>query len=155
MVASNKASEGECHGARARQKVGARHARLRLRVAALPPPEAALLTRPARRGHLEGSGRRAPAKFNPAPLRGRNDALVAVRPVLSMVSRFDELLELSPTERAEVASFASLGANGRLLGDAAFLAFAERKLGRKLSRRKPGPKPRSERRDPRLCIMSS
>jgi putative transposase len=78
----------------------------------------------------------------PAHLRGRNDALVGVRPVLSIVSRFAELLDMSAGERAALASFESLAANGRPLGDAAFLAFAEKRLGRSLRKGKPGPKPR-------------
>lgn len=77
----------------------------------------------------------------PAHLKGRNDALVAVRPVLSIVSRFAELLDLSAAERAALAGFESLASNGRPLGDEAFLAFAEMKLGRALRKGKPGPKP--------------
>jgi hypothetical protein len=79
----------------------------------------------------------------PAHLRGRNDALVAVRPVLSVVSRFAELLDMSAAERTALAGFESLVANSRPLGDAAFLAFAEEKLGRSLGKGKPKPKPRS------------
>jgi hypothetical protein len=56
------ASKVECHGARPRQKVGARHARLRRASCAWlrsRRQEAALLTRPARRSLLRVSGRRA------------------------------------------------------------------------------------------------
>jgi REP-associated tyrosine transposase len=78
-----------------------------------------------------------------AHLRRRDDALVDVRPVLAIAQRFGDLLELSPGERAELNGFESLGANGRPLGDEAFLASAERKLGRSLRKAKPGPKPRA------------
>ena len=81
-----------------------------------------------------------------ALLRGRDDALVAVRPLLAIAPRFGKLLEMSPGEKAELAGFESLGGNGRPLGDAAFLAAAEQKLGRSLRRRKPGPKPQAARR---------
>ena len=98
----------------------------------------------------------APAKLCAAPgewrwssvrahLRGRDDALVAAPPVLSLAPRFRALLQLSPAEQAELRRFDSLGANGRPLGDEAFLAAAELRLGRSLRRRKPGPKPRAAR----------
>ena len=80
-----------------------------------------------------------------AHLRGRNDALVTVRPVLALAQRFGELLEMSADEQRELAGFASLAPNGRPLGDAAFLAFAEQKLGRSLRKGKPGPKPKTKR----------
>jgi len=78
-----------------------------------------------------------------AHLKRRDDALVSVRPVLAIVRRFGDLLDMSPGERAELAGFESLAANGRPLGDEAFLAFAERKLGRSLRKGRPGPKPRA------------
>jgi putative transposase len=78
-----------------------------------------------------------------AHLRGQDDALVKVRPVLAIAPRFGALLETSLSEQAELAGFETLSANGRPLGGAAFLAFAEQKLGRKLRKGKPGPKPKS------------
>jgi putative transposase len=80
-----------------------------------------------------------------AHLRGRDDALVAVRPLLAIAPRFGELLEMSPSEKAELVGFESLGANGRPLGEAAFLAAAEHRLGRSLRKKRPGPKPRAAR----------
>ena len=74
-----------------------------------------------------------------ALLRGRDDALVAVRPLLAIAPRFGKLLEMSSREQAARAGFEGLG-------DAAFLAAAEQKLGRSLRRGKPGPKPRAARR---------
>jgi len=75
-----------------------------------------------------------------AHLEGRDDALVQVRPVLDIVPQFGELLDLSLDEQAVLAGFETLSANGRPLGDAAFLARAETALGRSVRRRKPGPK---------------
>jgi putative transposase len=80
-----------------------------------------------------------------AHLRRRDDALVEVRPLLAIAPRFGELLEMSRSEQAEIAGFESLSANGRPLGDAAFLAAAEQRLGRSLQKGKPGPKPRAAR----------
>jgi putative transposase len=81
-----------------------------------------------------------------AHLRRRDDALVEVRPLLAIAPRFGELLEMSPSEKAELVGFESLSGNGRPLGDAAFLAAAEQRLGRSLQKGKPGPKPRAARR---------
>jgi putative transposase len=77
-----------------------------------------------------------------AHLKGRDDALATVRPILALAPRFRDLLELSLTDEADLAGFDSLGAAGRPLGDAAFLAAAERRLGRSLAKRRPGPKPK-------------
>jgi len=78
-----------------------------------------------------------------AHLAGKNDALVTVRPVLAIARRFADLLDQLPGKR-DSAAFEPLAANGRPLGDEAFLAMAERKLGRTLRKGKPGPKPRVE-----------
>jgi hypothetical protein len=48
---------------------------------------------------------------------------------VAVARRFGDLPDMSRSEQAELDGFESLGANGRPLGDAAFLAFAERKLG--------------------------
>ena len=79
----------------------------------------------------------------PAHLEGRDDPLVKVRPVLDIAPRFADLLDISLDKQAELEAFETLSANGRPIGDPAFLASAERKLGRLLRRRKPGPKPKS------------
>jgi hypothetical protein len=68
----------------------------------------------------------APARLSAAPgawpwssvrahLRGRDDALVSVRPLLELAPNFAELLALSPDEQRELESFASRSANGRPL----------------------------------------
>lgn len=81
-----------------------------------------------------------------AHLAGRDDALVTVRPVLDLVPGFADLLSLSLSEQQELDGFENRSANGRPLGDAQFIASAERKLGRPLSRGKPGPKPQPKPR---------
>jgi hypothetical protein len=73
----------------------------------------------------------------------RDDALVKPRPVLAIVRRLGDLLDISPGEQAELAGFESPGAHGRPPGDAAFPAFAERNLGRSPRKGKPGPKPKA------------
>ena len=78
-----------------------------------------------------------------AHVRGRSDALVDVRPVLAIAPRFDELLQMSLTEQAELAGFETSSSNGRPLGDAAFVALLEQKLGRSLRKGRPGPKPKA------------
>jgi putative transposase len=77
-----------------------------------------------------------------AHLRGRDDALVSVRPLLELAPNFAELLALSLDEQQELESFANRSANGRPLGDPKFIALVERKLGRTVRRGKPGPKPK-------------
>jgi putative transposase len=76
-----------------------------------------------------------------AHLRGRDDALAGARAVLALAPNFRDLLRMSPSEQAELARFEGLGANGRPLGDEAFLTQIERRLGRVVRKRKPGPKP--------------
>ncbi|HXT07801.1 MAG TPA: transposase [Roseiarcus sp.] len=71
-----------------------------------------------------------------AHLRGRGDGLVDVSSVLAVAPRFADLIAAGaddppPTEIA----------NGRPLGDAAFMARAEALLGRSLTPRRPGRKP--------------
>ena len=66
-----------------------------------------------------------------------------VRPVLALAPRFAELLALSAAEQKALDGFASMSRNGRPLGTEAFIAMAERKLGRSLQPGKPGPKPQT------------
>jgi len=75
---------------------------------------------------------------------GRRSAVLAIAP------RFGDLLELSPAT-GELDGFESLGANGRPLGDEAFLAFAERKLGEACARESPDPS-RGQRPLNRNCV---
>ncbi len=80
----------------------------------------------------------------PAHLRRRDDALVQVQPVLNLAPRFADLLEMSLSEQQALDGFVSLSRNGRPIGAPAFIALAERKLGRSLQRQKPGPKPQTK-----------
>ena len=80
-----------------------------------------------------------------AHLTGRDDALVAVGPVLAIAPRFDEFLQTSLGEQADLARFEALSGAGRPVGDAAFIALVEQKTGRTLSKGKPGPKPQAAR----------
>jgi putative transposase len=73
-----------------------------------------------------------------AHLRGRDDGLVDVSEVLAVAPRFADLLATGGDE----PGFAAETANGRPLGDAAFVARAEALIGRSLARRRPGRKPR-------------
>jgi putative transposase len=71
--------------------------------------------------------------------RGKDDALVRVRPLLQLAPEWRRLL----TRVVREEDLKVLGAHehtGRPLGDEAFLAALEQNLGRTLRRQKPGPK---------------
>jgi putative transposase len=75
-----------------------------------------------------------------AHLRGEDDELVTVRPVLDRVERFADLI----ADEAEEPAFRLLRAaeaTGRPLGAADFVSDLERRLGRPIARRAPGRKP--------------
>jgi putative transposase len=74
-----------------------------------------------------------------AHLAGKNDALVDVAPGLARAPQFRELLDAG-MKRGEAEAFALAGANGRPMGDEAFLDQVEAKLGRSVRPRKRGPK---------------
>ena len=81
-----------------------------------------------------------------AHLKGKDDGLVTVRPVLDRVERFAELLH----PEADDPAFALLRAaesTGRPLANADFIADLERRLGRPIARRAPGRKPAMKRED--------
>jgi putative transposase len=74
-------------------------------------------------------------------LKGRDDGLVRVRPVLDRVARFADLLET----QADDPAFAALRRSeliGRPLGSESFTKRAEALLGRTLAPAKRGPKPK-------------
>jgi putative transposase len=96
------------------------------------------------RAELCASPREWPWSSVGAHLAARDDELVTARPALDIAPRFADLLEPSAEEWAALDAFEALAANGRPLGNEAFLALAERKLGRSLRRRKPGPKPKAQ-----------
>jgi putative transposase len=75
-----------------------------------------------------------------AHLRGRDDGLVRVGPVLDRVNDFSELIETDPDDRG-FASIRAAETTGRPLGTADFVTGLERRLGRRIARQKPGRKP--------------
>ena len=81
-----------------------------------------------------------------AHLAGRDDALVAVAPVLDHVAHFAELLDLSLAEQMALGGFETKSFNGRPLGEPAFIAMIEARLGRSLRKGKPGPRPGAVKR---------
>lgn len=75
-----------------------------------------------------------------AHLAGRDDGLVKVRPLLDRFGNWSAFLA-GGLDAAEHAAIQGAERTGRPLGSPAFLAGLERRLGRALARRKPGPKP--------------
>ncbi|HKJ89456.1 MAG TPA: transposase [Gammaproteobacteria bacterium] len=76
-----------------------------------------------------------------AHLTGRDDELVQVRPLLSLVPDWQRFLEEAVPE-AETRAFQTHERTGRPLGSEPFVEKLETLVGRSLKRRKPGPKPR-------------
>jgi putative transposase len=77
-------------------------------------------------------------------LTGRDDDLAKTAPLLAMVGDWRTLLSL-PADDDEIDTLRRHQRTGRPLGDDAFVDHLETILGRPLRRRKPGPKPRTER----------
>ena len=75
-----------------------------------------------------------------AHLRGKDDGLVAVGPVLQRVDSFADLIE-SDAEDPAFAAIRSAETTGRPLGTRDFVTDLERQLGRSIARRAPGRKP--------------
>ena len=76
--------------------------------------------------------------FHPLTLRGRDDDLVQVAPLLQMAPNWRRLLTSAIREGVE--SPPRHERTGRPLGDEDFLALLEQNLGRILRRQKPGSK---------------
>jgi putative transposase len=81
-----------------------------------------------------------------AHLAGRDDGLVAVRPVLDRAPHFADLLA-PEQEDGRTADLRKAEGIGRPLGSADFIAMLERRLGRTLAPRKRGRKPAKESRN--------
>jgi putative transposase len=79
-----------------------------------------------------------------AHLRGRDDTLVKVAPLLKEVPDWRGFLRRVLREE-EVNVLRSHERTGRPLGEEAFVAKLEKKLGRVLRRQKPGPKRKQQR----------
>jgi putative transposase len=94
------------------------------------------------RARLVAKARDWPHSSARAHLKGTDDGLVRVRPVLDRVARFADLLET----QADDPAFAALRRSeliGRPLGSAIFAQRAEALLGRTLAPAKRGPKPKT------------
>jgi putative transposase len=74
-----------------------------------------------------------------AHLRGRDDVLVRVAPLLALVRNWRELL-CSVVSEEELREYRAHERTGRPLGDEDFVRRLEQKLGRVLHRKKPGRK---------------
>jgi len=74
-----------------------------------------------------------------AHVRGRDDALVAVGPLLELAPNWRAFLA-RVTREEDIKLLRAHESTGRPLGDEEFLAALEQDLGRILRRQKPGPK---------------
>lgn len=79
-----------------------------------------------------------------AHLKGKDDGLVTVRPLLEMAGNWRRLLCSAVTEE-ELNAFRAHERTGRVLGDEDFQKRLEKNLGRILRRQKPGPKTDAKR----------
>ena len=80
-----------------------------------------------------------------AHLAGRDDELVSVAPLLELVGDWAAFLA-DGLDDSQAAALRRHERTGRPLGDAGFVASVERRLGRSLAKRKPGPKPKRSNR---------
>ena len=78
-----------------------------------------------------------------AHLKGEDDCLVRVAPLLEIAGNWRRLL-LSAVSDEQLKEFREHERTGRVLGDDDFQKRLEKKLGRVLRRQKPGPKKVSE-----------
>jgi putative transposase len=79
-----------------------------------------------------------------AHLKGRDDVLVKVAPLLAMAGDWKAFLRSAIPEE-ELRDLRQHGRTGRPLGSPTFLRRLERLAGRVLKRQKPGPKPKPRR----------
>ncbi len=77
-----------------------------------------------------------------AHLAGRDDELVRVGPLLARTADWRSYLAEGASEE-ERETFRAHESTGRPLGPPAFVVRLEKRLGRTLSRQKPGPKPKT------------
>lgn len=77
-----------------------------------------------------------------AHLNGRDDNLVRVAPLLQMIGNWREYLMQQPLEQ-EVKKILAHERNGKPLGDQEFIVKMGCILGRDLTTKRPGPKPKS------------
>src|SRR4051812_3942005 len=105
----------------------------------LNPVRAKLVTRA--RGRRWASAR--------AHLKGQGDGVGRAAPLLERISDWKGFLEEGLDSATREAIRAS-ERTGRPLGDKVFIRKLEKKLGRTLTRRKPGPKPVGQTDQPEL-----
>jgi putative transposase len=79
-----------------------------------------------------------------AHLKGSDDRLVKVRPLLAMIGDWKAFLKSAIAEE-ELRDLREHGRTGRPLGSSSFLDRLESLVGRVLKRQKPGPKPQSRK----------
>lgn len=80
-----------------------------------------------------------------AHLKGRDDSLVKVAPLLDLAPDWRNFIADNAPETDEETGKINLHVStGRPLGDAAFVAALENRLGRSLAKRKPGPKKKAQ-----------
>jgi putative transposase len=80
-----------------------------------------------------------------AHVRGQDDVLVKVAPLLSLYPDWPAFLKAAMSEN-ELTNLRGHERTGRPLGDDRFLRRLEKRLGRVLRRLKPGPKPAKRRK---------
>jgi putative transposase len=93
------------------------------------------------RARLVEHPRQWPWSSAKAHLKGRNDGLVSVAPLLAMVGDWKVFLRSAIPEE-ELRDLREHGRAGRPLGCPAFVARLENVVGRVLKPQKPGPKPK-------------
>ncbi len=79
-----------------------------------------------------------------AHLSGKDDGLVSVKPLLSLVPDWPQFLKTG-LDKEQLDAIGAAERTGRPLGSASFLKRLEKRLGRTLAKRKPGPKPKVQR----------
>jgi putative transposase len=105
-----------------------------IRYLAFNPVQAGLANRPAA----------WPWSSVSAHVRGKDDALVKVAPVLELVADVKDLFKRQRDVEPEAFALETKSMIGRPLGDAAFLASVATRLGRDVAAQKRGRKKRSE-----------
>ncbi len=78
-----------------------------------------------------------------AHLAGQDDALVKVAPLLALVPDWGRFLAAA-LEAEDLAALRRHALTGRPLGEESFVARLEKRLGRPLAKKKPGPKPKAQ-----------
>ena len=86
-----------------------------------------------------------------AHLAGVEDGFVKVRPVLDRIPHLNELLQVETED--DFSELRRAEATGRPLGTPEFVTALEGRLGRKIARRSPGRKPRSETDGPEQLTL--